>query len=535
MHYFLLGILSGFCNFLFINFVTRIIGLLTAGKYTVISGEYILLFVGITLAFVWVKRALSLWTMKVSQRISWSLRKQILTLVLRSGYRQFAGRKHRIDAAIVNDVGTLTAASMSVIDLSISVVIVVSCFTYMASISLLLFGITLCIALLGVSVYLATGKRNRQYFTEARDLENRFQREFNAILNGFREIYMEPVKGRYILDRKIRKVANESYRLNVATMTSILNSSMFGQILFYLLIASTLLVLSISLRISPGDTLSFVFTLTYVFGSIEAVMILIPSLMRAGVSAGNLAGLKKELEEVCAEGAEAGPAAPMSVTEELWISEVCFSYGPEKGSFGIGPVNFLVRKGEIVFIYGGNGSGKTTFINVLLGLYPPSSGGIKVDGKRVGEGDLKGYRALFGVVFSDFYLFDEFMNDTEPDRERWEYYLRLFELEGKVVLDGRLLSTTDLSMGQRKRLALIACLMENKPVLVIDEWAADQDPYFRKKFYEEILPLLREEGRTIIAITHDDRYYHCADRLFKMDEGMLAEEAVERALLTKIL
>ena len=136
------------------------------------------------------------------------------------------------------------------------------------------------------------------------------------------------------------------------------------------------------------------------------------------------------------------------------------------------------------------------------------------------------YRSIFSVVFSDFYLFDELLGIDNMNIQKCNDYLQLFEIEQKVKLDNNHFSTIDLSTGQKKRLALIAMLLEEKPVLVLDEWAADQDPYFRKKFYTEILPFLKKEGFTIIAVTHDDKYYHCADKLYKMDYGKLIAEDI---------
>jgi putative ATP-binding cassette transporter len=129
------------------------------------------------------------------------------------------------------------------------------------------------------------------------------------------------------------------------------------------------------------------------------------------------------------------------------------------------------------------------------------------------------YRSLYSPVFSDFHLFDQLYN-VEDENEVNEY-LKFFEIDHKVNFSEGKFSTSDLSTGQRKRLALIACIVENKPILVLDEWAADQDPVFRKKFYLEILPLLKSKGFTIIAITHDDAYFDTADCLFKMSEGAL--------------
>jgi putative pyoverdin transport system ATP-binding/permease protein len=519
LKYFCLGVLSGLCSFLFINAVTRIVGAISAGYYTSISKEYVLIFISIILVFIWVKRTLSMLMMKVSQRISWNLRKQILSLVLNSNYVQFAGRKHRIDSAIVNDVNTLTGASMSVIDFCISVIIVLSCFIYLSTVSFVLFLITLGVAIFGAGIYSFNARKNMQGFEKIRGLENRFQENFNSILNGYKEIYMEPEKGRHIFSNKISEIANESYRTNLGTMTRILNNSMTGQVLFYLLVSSVLLVFSVVLSVKPVNIVSFAFTLTYLLGSLEAVMLMLPMLMRAGVAAGNLGQLRQELEDNVMPVSASRMLGFRTMFDRIQVCDLEFHYGEKQRSFGIGPINFEIRKGEVVFIYGGNGSGKTTLIYSLLGLYQPKAGMLKLNNIAINESNYAEYRTLFSVVFSDYYLFNEIITTQPVNLAKAALYLKIFELQDKVTIEDNRFSTIDLSAGQKKRLALIAALLEEKPILVLDEWAADQDPHFRNKFYTEIVPLLKNSGITVVAITHDDKYYYCADKLYRMEDG----------------
>ena len=93
------------------------------------------------------------------------------------------------------------------------------------------------------------------------------------------------------------------------------------------------------------------------------------------------------------------------------------------------------------------------------------------------------------------------------------------QLSDKVRVVNDRWSTLELSTGQRKRLALVVSLLDHKPLLVFDELAADQDPEFRQFLYEELLPRLRSQGTTVIAATHDDRYFHVADKVIKMEYG----------------
>jgi putative pyoverdin transport system ATP-binding/permease protein len=524
--YVITGLLSGLCSFLFINMVTRVIGLLVTGGLTGISQEYIIIFAAIILLFVWTRRTLSLTIIHLSQRLFWNLRKQILTLMLGTGYQQMAARKTAVYTAIVNDVNTLTQASLSIIDFFTATVLAFSCLIYLASVSWILFLITLVFAFVGVGIYHFSAKRNNDHFQRARGLEEDFVRQLNAILNGFKEIFMEPRKGKAIYEQRISSIADKAYQDNTTAFTGFLNNQITGQILFYMLISSILLFFSVILKVKPGNTVSFVFTLLYLLTSIETIMVLLPSLSRAGVASDRLMKLKTALANAGQQNTIADNYIGRDDFEQITVTDLEFSYGGEDRGFGIGPVNLEINSGEVAFIYGGNGSGKTTFIHTLLGLNKPTAGEIRLNDVPVTSANYNTYKTCFAVVFSDFYLFNDLIGIGQPDMEKWQYYLRLFELEDKIKLEGTDFSTTDLSTGQRKRLALIAAMLENKPVLIIDEWAADQDPYFRKKFYTEIIPILKQEGIAIVAITHDDRYYHCADRIYRMDYGKLIEEDV---------
>lgn len=522
--YIFLGILSGLCSFLFINCVTRVTGLMISGSFNNISIEYCIAFTLIIVFYIWTRRMLYMAIIRISQATFWKLRKQIISLVLKTDYLNFSAKREQIYAAIVSDVHALTDASTTIIEFFTAVILAVACLAYLSSISLVLFLVTLGIAALGMAVYHFSSRANNRQIEKARNLENNFVADLNDILGGFKEISMEPAKGKYIFDQRISSTARDAYKNNVTALQGLLNNQMTGQVLFYILISSVLLFFSIVLKIQAVDTVSFIFTLLYLLGSIETIMVLLPGLVRAGVASDHLMRLKGELETFPSHDLPGGKPVMKDAFRDIVARNLLFSYNHSEAPFQVGPVDIDISKGEVIFIYGGNGSGKTTFINALIGLCVPTDGEIRFNDQLLDKDNYPHYRALFAVVFADFYLFDELIGVTEIDVQRWNHYLHLFELQDKVKLEGKQFSTTDLSTGQRKRLALIAALMEDKPVLVLDEWAADQDPYFRYKFYTTIIPALKEEGITIIAITHDDKYYHCADKLYKMDEGRLRAE-----------
>ena len=205
------------------------------------------------------------------------------------------------------------------------------------------------------------------------------------------------------------------------------------------------------------------------------------------------------------------------------LCDVSFSYAAS-GSFdpfSVGPINLEIRRGETLFLVGGNGSGKTTLLKLIAGLYEPSSGIIKVDDIPVTQSLRPSYRSLFAGVFSDFHLFNRLYGVGTVDLATASDLLARMRISQKVqIVDGRF-STLDLSTGQRKRLALIASLLEDRLVYIFDEWTADQDPHFREEFYGKSFPDLKRQGKTIIAITHDDRYWKWSDRVVKLDYGQI--------------
>jgi putative ATP-binding cassette transporter len=519
----LLGIVSGLLSFSFLTFINYLMDRLLGGNYVEVNTTYILLFILILIGFVWSRRALSMKIIRLSQNLFWGLRLRVVNLILKSEYEHLDTRRNEIHSVLVHDINTLTNASLAIIELIVSTVVVLSCFTYMATLSLPLFLLTLSVATLGILVYLLGARKNNKRFSKTRDLESHFIKNFNDILSGFKEIFMTPLKGRQIVKNEILPTSKEAYGNNTDAFVGYLNNQITGQVLFFLLIGSVLLFFSIKLEIDPVVTISFLFILLYLLGAIENIMVLLPSLVQAKVSLRRIKELEVELLQSKMQLEEHGIDDAAEQLDSIEIRDMCFKYTSEEfeNEFEIGPVNVTIERGDVVFIYGGNGSGKTTFMHVLLGLLHPTLGGIYLNGTVVTNLNRKHFRKLFSVVFNDFHLFDKFYGNEDFDKDEACEYLEIFELQDKVQITDQGFSSTHFSTGQRKRLALIAALLEDTQVIVMDEWAADQDPYFRKKFYTEIIPIIQKKGKTVIAITHDDRYYGNCNKLFRMEFGKL--------------
>jgi putative ATP-binding cassette transporter len=262
----------------------------------------------------------------------------------------------------------------------------------------------------------------------------------------------------------------------------------------------------------------------FMIGPISNVVGSIPIFSNANAAADAILALEARMARLDHSVVESPP--PFRHFRQIKAEALEFSYpgqgaALEKG-FKVGPINITIRRGSTVFITGGNGSGKTTLMLMLLGLYPPQGGCLRLDNEPIGPQNLNAYRNLFSVVFADNHLFSELFGIETVDQALAVELFELLEMNRKTELEGRRFGTTQLSGGQRKRLALIAALLEKRPICFFDEWAADQDPHFREKFYRVVLPRLKEEGITIIAITHDDKFFDVADVHLHMEEGKIS-------------
>jgi putative pyoverdin transport system ATP-binding/permease protein len=265
----------------------------------------------------------------------------------------------------------------------------------------------------------------------------------------------------------------------------------------------------------------YVITMSYLIRPIANILVILPSLSQAGVALRKIDTLGLSL------ASRAEPVARTKIQHEfkrIEIHQATYSYqipGAET-TFTLGPIDLTLQPGELVFIVGGNGSGKSTLAKLLTGLYVPEEGEIRLDGNLIDDRNRELYRQLFSTVFADFYLFERFIGLRLEDIDiQAKIYLEQLQLTHKVSVQNGKLSTTALSQGQRKRLALLTAYLEDRPVYLFDEWAADQDPFFREIFYQQLLPELKQRGKSILVISHDDRYFHLADRVLKLDYGKI--------------
>ena len=283
--------------------------------------------------------------------------------------------------------------------------------------------------------------------------------------------------------------------------------------------------------------------LLFLIQPVSEVMNTLPILRQASIALARIRILDAELAQAPDDDTRTTQDDPFATAVEgaplLRFAGVSHRYPglTEDRPFTLGPIDLSIKQGEVIYLIGGNGSGKTTLAMLLLGLYEPEQGHVELNGVKIERHNLVQYRQRFSAVFADFHLFDEILcQDQAQIASRATHYLHTLELDHKVSLRGNRFSTTSLSSGQRKRMALIASYLEDRPIYLFDEWAADQDPVFRRVFYTELIPDLKRKGKTVIVISHDDAYFECADRLVQVAQGRLVDvsaEALKAGLYTR--
>ena len=261
-----------------------------------------------------------------------------------------------------------------------------------------------------------------------------------------------------------------------------------------------------------------------------ALIGMIPTLSRGQVALQKLDELGLELDDGARREEQPESRRPLAGAPlQVDLADAMFRYDSGEAQdrqFVLGPLDASLKSGELVFVIGGNGSGKSTFVKMLVGLYPPQSGEFRLNGDIVTEATQDWFRQHFSVVFSDFFLFQKLLGiDAAVLAEAAQDCLKRLHMDHKVRIEGGAFSTVDVSQGQKKRLALVAALLDDRPFYVFDEWAADQDPQYKEVFYGDLLPALRRQGKGVIVVTHDDRYFHLGDRVLKLDDGRIIEQA----------
>ncbi|MCD9570686.1 putative ATP-binding cassette transporter [Pseudomonas protegens] len=464
----------------------------------------------------------------VGQRIIAALRKDLGEKVLSAPITQIERyRSHRLIPVLTHDVDTISDFSFAFTPLAIATTVTLGCLGYLAYLSVPMFLMMVVAIIIGTSVQLVAGGKGIKGFDEARDHEDELQRYYNAIASGAKELRIHRPRRFRMNTQRIQKTADRISDIQVRSVNIYILAKSFGSMLFFVVIGLALAMQAYYPNPDPAVITGFVLVLLYMKGPLEHVVGYLPIVGKAKIAFARISELSERFSSPEPHLLMDDSEAPQAVVHSLELREVRYSPPPVEGSepFHLGPINLNIKQGDIVFIVGENGCGKTTLIKLLLGLYQPQSGEIRLNGEAVTDRARDDYRQLFTTVFADYYLFDDLVQgNAGKSLDVATQYLNRLEIAHKVSVKDGAFTTTDLSTGQRKRLALVNAWLEERPVLVFDEWAADQDPAFRRIFYTELLPDLKRLGKTIIVISHDDRYFDIADQLVRMKAGRVLTE-----------
>lgn len=464
---------------------------------------------------------------EITFQLVFDLRMRLIRKVFLTTYQRFEKlQRGRVFATLNDDTGQVAASANIFVNLITSFITTICAFVYLFTIAFWATAVTLGVVIAIATLYSFVGQRARALFEVARDTRNVYMGLLNGLLDGFKELSMRLNKKK----QYEKDVADTSYEFrdkSASANINFINAFLVGEsLLLAVLGAVSFAIPRLFPEISTFTLMSFIMVLLYLIGPVNVILHSIPAITQIRVSWDRVKKFEKDLPANIDPIKMTGPIVPLEkrTVDRLVAKDVLFSYQSEnesEASFSVGPLDFEAKKGEITFIIGGNGSGKTTLAKLLTGLYLPEKGHVRIEGEDIDNEDIGKY---FSTVFSNYHLFQKLYDvnfDKEGKKEQGEEYLKMLHLQDKVELEENSFSTIDLSGGQRKRLALLQCYLEDAPIYLFDEVAADQDPEFRRFFYRTLLQQMKDEGKIVIAITHDDHYFDVADRIIKMDMGKI--------------
>jgi putative pyoverdin transport system ATP-binding/permease protein len=463
----------------------------------------------------------------LSQEIVYNLRLDMTQRILNCPLQHLENiGAPKLLATLTGDIEAIAQASGTISQLIVNLALLLGSLIYLCWLSPSVFiGFLLFMSIAFYSYQLLL-KQGRKYFVLARQTQDILFKHFRTVTEGTKELKLHRPRRQSFIKDDLSSAAEDFKRYRISGMNIFAFANPWGIILFFIPLGLLVFVLPNFANISVAVISGYALTILYMINPLRAITISLPEITQANIALNKIDSLGISLSEKTIE-----PNFPTgSDFDNDWTSlelvDINHTYRGEREEhqFSLDNINLKFKPGELVFIVGGNGSGKSTLIKLITGLYTPDHGQILLNNIPVQDDNREWYRQQFSVVFYDFYLFERLLG-IEANREtEIQNYLNLLEIQHKVTVNDGNLSTTNLSQGQRKRLALLTAYLEDRPIYVFDEWASDQDPVFKEIFYKKLLPQLKSRGKTVIAVSHDDRYFTECDRIIKLDYGRIIED-----------
>jgi putative pyoverdin transport system ATP-binding/permease protein len=481
----------------------------------------------------------------LSERMSFHLRVNLCGQIMRLPIADVERLGHaRLTAAFTQDIPAVDFALLRIPTVFINGTITLGCLVYLGFLSPWILAATSGFLVIALGAYLIPERGAVRYLDAYRQSWDHLITDFDAMNRSAKELKLNYLRRQSFLSDVKRGSADRLRRaaLTYRLLYTLLNY--WSRALFFLFIALLLYFVPSHISLDLRTVTGFAIIALYLFGPLDQIINAVPRFRAAAVAFSKIQKLSLRLDagrrdvSLLESGTDPTSVIAPPAVRTIVLRGVTHSYFREKDDrdFLLGPVDLTISTGELVLVTGGNGSGKTTLAKLIAGLYLPVTGEILLDGQPVTSASRERYRQCFSAVFSDFHVLERLVGGPDcslDDRAR--AYLQKLHLDHKVKVEAGRLSTTALSSGQRKRLALLAAYLEDRPIYLFDEWASDQDPEFKDVFYHTLLPELRDRGKAVIAITHDDRYFGIADRLIRLHDGQLdpASSLLTRASATR--
>jgi putative ATP-binding cassette transporter len=516
------ALLSGACGAGLIALINRALHAPGGRPGALLLALFVALGLGRILANAFAQICLTHFAQATTARLRRDLVQKILRVPLR--HIEDVGSA-RLLVTLTSDIAEITQATLSIPVLTMNAAVLLGGTVYLGWLSLPVLVTMGLFMVVGAISYRMLIRAGFGHLESAREGQDTLFRHFRSLTEGIKELKLHRARRESFLSEDIASATRVCERHNVAAEIRFIIAQNWNQLLLLALIGGILFLLPRVQRIDEQTLTGYIIATLYLMGPLAGLLGCISVFSRANVALRKVEELGLALADQAGDDrAPAGGPPPAPRFERLELAGVMHHYHREREDdhFMLGPITLDFRPGEIVFLVGGNGSGKSTLAKVITGLYPPAGGEIRLNGRVIDDDNRDDYRQCFSTVFADYHLFDRIIDaDVQGGNERARLYLERLHLDHKVSITDGAFSTTQLSSGQRKRLALLCAYMEDRPFYLFDEWASDQDPLFKEVFYTQLLPELRARGKAVLAITHDDKYFPLADRLVKLDYGKI--------------
>lgn len=379
--------------------------------------------------------------------------------------------------------------------------------------------------------YLVRNKKISKDLEKLREYQTIYHKYLTDLLDGFKEMKMGVKRNNNFFNYYVKPNREEAENIAVTTSIKYMQNELTGSYSWYIIIGAAIFLFPAYFNLPLEQIAPIIVTVMYMMVPTSTLIGIVPFHTNVKIALNRIQELEAELSRYADEFEQLPVKHEFGADkfQRIIFDNVIFEHVDKKNKFILGPLNLTIGRGELIFITGGNGSGKSTFINLLTGLYPPTQGAIYFNGDKVDATNRIYYSDFISSIFTKSHLFNENYSafDLTSDNYDLLQYIEMLRMEGKISLSKESKAmTTNLSMGQQKRLSMIYSLLESREIMVLDEWAAEQDPTFKAYFYKRILPQLLRNGKTIIAVTHDDRYFNYAHRIIKFERGKIETDSI---------